>query len=105
MPTLTVDPEVGEYFEVLDQLKGFTKRKKVIMFLGSNIGNLLHPRAIEFLSKLKETMLGDDLLFMGFDQKKDPQTVLDAYNDPTGITEAFNKNILTRINRELDADF
>lgn len=105
MPSLNVDAEVGEYFEVLERLKGFNKRKKVIMFLGSNIGNLRHPKAIEFLTKLKDAMLPEDLLFMGFDQKKNPQTVLDAYNDDTGITAAFNKNILTRINRELKGNF
>ncbi len=105
MPTLNVDAEVGEYFEVLERLKGFNKRKKVIMVLGSNIGNLPHPKAIEFLTKLKEAMLPEDLLFMGFDQKKNPQTILDAYNDETGITEAFNKNVLTRINRELGGNF
>ncbi len=105
MPALTVDAEVGEYFEVLERLKGFNKRKKVIMVLGSNIGNLKHPKAIDFLTKLKDAMLPDDLLFMGFDQKKNPQTILDAYNDEAGITAAFNKNILTRINRELGGNF
>lgn len=105
MPNLNVDAEVGEYFEVLERLKGFNKRKKVIMVLGSNIGNLKHPKAIEFLSKLKDAMLPEDLLFMGFDQKKNPQTILNAYNDETGITAAFNKNVLTRINRELDGNF
>ncbi len=105
MPTLNVDAEVGEYFEVLERLKGFDKRKKVIMVLGSNIGNLLHPNAIAFLSKLKDALLDDDLLFMGFDQKKNPQTILDAYNDKAGITEAFNRNILNRINRELGGNF
>ena len=105
IPKLKVDAEIGEYFEVLERLKGFNKRKKVIMFLGSNIGNLRHPVAIEFLSKLKDSMLPEDLLFMGFDQKKNPQTILDAYNDSAGITEDFNKNILIRINRELGANF
>ncbi|MDN3724720.1 L-histidine N(alpha)-methyltransferase [Aequorivita sp. SDUM287046] len=105
MPLLKVDAEVGEYFEVLERLKGYNKRKKVIMVLGSNIGNLPHTKAIDFLSQLKDTMLSEDLLFMGFDQKKNPQTVLDAYNDETGITAAFNKNILTRINRELGGNF
>lgn len=105
MPILNVDAEVGEYFEVLERLKGFNKRKKVIMVLGSNIGNLKHPKAIEFLSKLKDAMLPDDLLFMGFDQKKEPQKILNAYNDDTGITEAFNKNVLMRINRELGGNF
>lgn len=105
MPHLNVDAEVGEYFEVLERLKGFNKRKKVIMVLGSNVGNLPHPKAIDFLTKLKEAMLPDDLLFMGFDQKKNPQTILDAYNDAAGITAEFNKNILLRINNELDANF
>jgi dimethylhistidine N-methyltransferase len=105
IPTLTVDAEVGEYFEVLERLKGFNKRKKVIIVLGSNIGNLKHPKAIDFLTKLKYTMLPEDLLFMGFDQKKNPQTILNAYNDETGITEAFNKNVLTRINGELGGNF
>ena len=105
IPDLTVDAEKGEYFEVLDRLKQFDARKKVIMVLGSNIGNLLHPRAIEFLTQLKETMNPGDLLFMGFDQKKNPQIILDAYNDPEGITEAFNKNLLHRINGELGGNF
>lgn len=46
-----------------------------------------------------------DLFFVGFDQKKNPQTILDAYNDKTGITEAFNKNVLTRINNEMGGNF
>ena len=105
MPALKVDAEIGEYFEVLERLKSFDKRKKVIMVLGSNIGNLLHPIAIKFLTKLKDAMGEEDLLFMGFDQKKNPQTILNAYNDEAGITEAFNKNVLTRINRELNGNF
>jgi L-histidine N-alpha-methyltransferase len=104
-PAVAVDAEIGEYFEVLERLHQFNNRKKVIMVLGSNIGNLLHPRAIDFLSHLRETMNSGDLLFMGFDQKKDPQTILDAYNDPTGVTAEFNKNLLHRINSEMDANF
>jgi L-histidine N-alpha-methyltransferase len=50
-------------------------------------------------------MQPNDLLFIGFDQKKHPQILLDAYNDTTGITARFNKNLLVRINRELEADF
>lgn len=105
LPNVTVEAETGEYFEVLARLNNYNTRKKAIMVLGSNIGNLLHPRAIDFLSKLKNIMLPEDMLFMGFDQKKDPQTILDAYNDQAGITAAFNKNILTRINRELGGNF
>lgn len=105
LPTLKVEPETGEYFQVLNRLKNYNKTKKVILVLGSNIGNLLHPRAIEFMSSLKDALNPGDLLFMGFDQKKNPQTILDAYNDKEGITAAFNRNILYRINDEFDANF
>ena len=104
-PKIKVSPERGEYFEVLKSLKTASDRKKVIMVLGSNIGNLLHPRAIEFLQQLCDALHEQDVLFIGFDQKKNPQTVLDAYNDSQGVTAAFNKNILTRINQELAGDF
>ncbi|MCO5248997.1 MAG: L-histidine N(alpha)-methyltransferase [Chitinophagales bacterium] len=105
LPTLRVKTEIGEYFGVLERLKNYTQRRKVILMLGSNIGNLLHPQAISFLNKLKNTMNDEDILLMGFDQKKSPDKILAAYNDSTKITEAFNFNILERINRELGADF
>ncbi|WP_299768490.1 L-histidine N(alpha)-methyltransferase [uncultured Dokdonia sp.] len=105
IPGIDIRPQQGTYFEVLEDLASYNSRKKVIMVLGSNIGNLLHPKAIEFLANIREGMNTDDLLFMGFDQKKNPQTILDAYNDKEGITAAFNKNVLHRINSELDANF
>ncbi|OED44119.1 dimethylhistidine N-methyltransferase [Flavobacteriaceae bacterium (ex Bugula neritina AB1)] len=105
LPDISVKGEIGEYFEILDRLHHISDKRKVILFLGSNIGNLQHPKAIEFLKKLNSVMHQDDILFIGFDQKKDPQKVLDAYNDQTGVTAAFNKNVLTRINKELDGNF
>ena len=105
LPSVNVMPLQGTYFETLEQLCTMQHRRKVIMFLGSNIGNLLHPQAVEFLMSIQELMNDDDLLFIGFDQKKDPQTILNAYNDSAGITERFNKNLLARINNELDANF
>ncbi|HSM64571.1 MAG TPA: L-histidine N(alpha)-methyltransferase, partial [Gillisia sp.] len=101
----SVKPQQGTYFKTLERLADYNSRKKVILVLGSNIGNLLHKDAIDFLKQIQEAMSPDDMLFMGFDQKKDPQIILDAYNDPTGVTEAFNKNILERINNELDGNF
>ncbi len=105
LPELQVRPLQGTYFAVLEKLAQYKARKKVILVLGSNIGNLLHDKAIDFLKNIKAGMHHRDMLFMGFDQKKDPQIILEAYNDKTGITAAFNKNLLERINRELDADF
>ncbi len=105
LPKVTVETEQGTYFDALKKINAENGTKKVILFLGSNIGNLLHPQAIEFLKSVERLMEKDDLLFVGFDMKKNPQTILDAYNDPSGITAAFNKNILTRINSELGGDF
>lgn len=105
LPALELVPEKGEYFEILDKLKQLNKRKKMIVMLGSNIGNLLHDKAISFLSRLRQSMNPGDFLFMGFDQKKDPEIIYQAYSDPEGLTARFNKNILARINRELEANF
>ncbi len=105
LPNLNINTLQGTYFDTLKDIGREKSRKKVILFLGSNIGNLLHPNAISFLRQLKDVMDPNDLLFMGMDQKKHPQTVLDAYNDKGGITEAFNKNILKRINKELGGNF
>lgn len=104
-PKLQVAPQQGTYEQVLERLKEYDTRKKVILFLGSNLGNLLPEQAVNFLKKINASMKAEDLLFLGLDQKKHPQKILDAYNDSSGVTEAFNKNLLTRINRELEGNF
>lgn len=105
LPKVSVETRQGTYFETLEEINAENGTKKIILFLGSNIGNLLHPQAVEFLNSVQKLMQKNDLLFVGFDMKKNPQTILDAYNDPGGITAAFNKNVLARINTELDGDF
>ncbi|WP_343487587.1 L-histidine N(alpha)-methyltransferase [Allomuricauda sp. d1] len=105
LPKLAINTLQGTYFETLANIAKTNGRRKVILFLGSNIGNLLHPQAIDFLIQLRDVLGDDDLVFMGMDQKKHPQKILDAYNDKTGITETFNKNILARINKEFGGNF
>lgn len=105
MPDLNISPQQGTYFDVLQDLASYNQRDKVIVVLGSNIGNLRHKKAISFLKNIQQAMTKGDMLFMGFDQKKDPETIRRAYVDSKGVTEAFNKNVLKRINKELDADF
>lgn len=105
LPNLNTQPIQGTYFDTLKDIDEQQQKKKVILFLGSNIGNLLHPDAISFLQQLNAVMQPNDLLFMGMDQKKNPQTILSAYSDKSGVTEAFNKNILQRINTELGGNF
>ncbi|GGW40038.1 L-histidine N(alpha)-methyltransferase [Arenibacter certesii] len=104
-PSLTVTPKQGTYFNMLETIESSESVKNVILFLGSNIGNLSHSQAITFLSQLASGMHSNDMIFVGCDQKKNPQTILNAYNDPKGVTEAFNKNLLHRINSELNANF
>lgn len=105
-PSINIETEQGTYFNILKKLSEQQKdRKMVIVVLGSNIGNLPHKYAVEFLTTIRKSMQPEDLLFMGFDQKKDPQVILNAYNDSQGVTEEFNKNLLSRINEEMNANF
>lgn len=104
-PQLAVQPLNGDYFEMLGQLQGEQGRRKVVLFLGANIGNYTREEARQFLDDLRRQLDPGDLLLIGFDLKKDPDVILQAYNDPAGITAAFNLNLLQRINRELGANF
>ncbi len=105
-PALKVEPLQGEYFAALDALSsaGHVERK-VILFMGSNIGNFQRAGAISFLSALRDHASPGDRAMIGFDLKKNPLTILRAYDDPAGITREFNLNLLDRINRELGGDF
>ena len=105
LPGLTVQSLRGDYFEVLETVNRQTGKKKVILFLGANIGNLTIERARRFLARMAKNMHAGDLLLIGFDLKKDPEVILRAYDDPASITAAFNLNLLARINRELDGHF
>ncbi|GAB4380824.1 MAG: L-histidine N(alpha)-methyltransferase [Salibacteraceae bacterium] len=103
VPQVEVQPKCGEYFQVLDSIS--SPHPKAILFLGSNIGNLLDEKANEFLCLLAKKMKAGDKLLLGADLKKPAHIVLPAYNDSQGITAAFNLNLLTRINRELGGNF
>lgn len=104
-PELQVKSQQGEYFEAISKLKHDETSRNVVLFLGSNIGNFTEEKAVTFLSHLHASLTPGDLLLIGFDLKKDPSVILDAYNDQAGITRAFNLNLLQRINDELDANF
>ncbi len=105
LPELEILPLEGEYFNMLDKATSISKRKKVVLFLGGNIGNMDIEEAKHFCSEVKRKLNPGDLFLIGFDLKKNPHTILAAYNDSAGITSSFNLNLLTRINRELNADF
>ena len=105
LPDLDIYPICDDYFHALEELNKVDFNKKVILFLGSNIGNFRGDDAIPFLKHLHADMREKDQLFIGFDLKKDPHVILDAYNDKKGITREFNYNLLDRINTELGGNF
>ncbi len=78
---------------------------RMVVFLGGTIGNLLPAQRAEFLTSLRAGLAPGDSLLLGTDLVKDPATLVAAYDDTAGVTAAFNKNVLTVINRELDGDF
>jgi len=105
LPGLKMTGLNGEYFDMLKKATSLSSRRKVVMFLGSNIGNMPVSDAEIFCRELRSHLSPDDMLLIGIDLKKNPKTVLAAYNDKQGITKRFNLNLLERINRELHADF
>ncbi len=105
IPNLTVLPIQGDYFEALQRASEISSNRKVLLFLGSNIGNMSPEDSIAFCKKLSQKLNCGDRLIIGFDLKKNPSTVLKAYNDSEGFTSQFNLNLLTRINRELEGNF
>ena len=104
-PDLVIDPLNLEYFEAVESIIRKDTCKKVILFLGSNIGNFKMEEAVIFFTRLGKRLQKGDQLLTGFDLRKDPQVIRAAYNDSSGITSEFNLNLLRRINRELDANF
>lgn len=104
LPNVKVEPQQGDYFDVLASLNQ-RKTPKVVLFLGSNIGNMHDALAAQFLGHLAENMQPKDKLLLGLDLIKPKEIVLPAYNDNQGVTAEFNLNLLRRINQELGADF
>ena len=104
-PNLRVLGVVSDYHSGLAWLEDEVEGPKVILWLGSNVGNFELDEAIEFLRHLKETMNLEDRLLMGTDLKKDRGILEAAYDDAQGVTAQFNLNLLKRINIKLGGDF
>jgi uncharacterized SAM-dependent methyltransferase len=110
--TLSVLPNVNivtyedTYEAGLVQAAGETRGgRALVLFLGSNIGNFDRPGAEEFLRGVRAGLQRDDALLLGADLLKPERALLLAYDDPLGVTAAFNRNLLVRINRELGGNF
>jgi dimethylhistidine N-methyltransferase len=101
---------VGFEREYLDGLAEVAARRKsnqhlFVLFLGSTIGNFDRPAGMQFLADIRATLQPGDSLLLGTDLLKPIPQLLQAYDDPLGVTAAFNKNLLARINHDLGADF
>jgi L-histidine Nalpha-methyltransferase len=104
-PDLEIVPIQGTYRSTLTEKKWEEGMPNLMLFLGSNFGNFVEADAMDLMDYITRALNPQDGLLIGFDLKKDPQLILDAYNDSRGVTREFNLNLLHRINRELDADF
>lgn len=104
-PDMNVQGLNGEYLDMLNKVHESSDRRKVLLFLGSTIGNMEPPRALQFCKELRARLDPGDRMLIGFDLKKHPARILAAYNDAAGLTKQFNLNLLVRINRELGGDF
>ncbi|WP_439487280.1 L-histidine N(alpha)-methyltransferase [Algoriphagus sp.] len=105
LPELEVIPIQSTYRDSLKAQIWENGRPNLILFLGANLGNFGVEEAINIVDHLRVGTKKGDQVLLGFDLKKNPQTILDAYHDSQGVTREFNLNLLDRINRELGGDF
>lgn len=105
--TLSIVGLETSYLEGLEQVAHYRRNGEtlLVLFLGSTIGNFERAAAEEFLRAIRERLFPGDAILLGTDLEKDVVDMVLAYNDPTGVTRAFNLNLLARINRELGGNF
>jgi L-histidine Nalpha-methyltransferase len=104
IPGIELNPVVADYTSGLPFLKSL-KGRKLILYIGSSIGNFEPIQASAILSTIRASMSRGDAVLLGTDMRKSPKRLIPAYDDAAGVTAAFNKNVLVRINHELGADF
>jgi dimethylhistidine N-methyltransferase len=105
IPGLCMQGFAGEYFEMLSEINKISFERKLVLFLGANIGNFKFNEMPVFCKNLHNLLASGDMVLIGFDLKKEPEKILAAYDDKSGYTKEFNLNLLRRINKELMADF
>ena len=104
-PLLEIVAVAAEYHEGLRHLRSECDRPRLILWLGSSIGNFTRAEATTFLRRIQGTMTPLDRMLVGVDLRKDRAALEAAYDDAAGVTAAFNLNLLTRINHELNGNF
>ena len=105
-PGLDVRAVVSDFEEHLGlPARGDAPAPRLVAFLGSTIGNLLPDERARFLSRIRSSLAPGDSFLLGTDLVKDPAVLVAAYDDSSGVTAAFDKNVLAVLNAELGADF
>jgi L-histidine Nalpha-methyltransferase len=104
-PGLSVVAVAAEYRDGLRLVRAEVEGRRLMLWLGSNVGNLGRREAVRFLSAVRKDLQADDRFLIGIDLRKDRQTLERAYDDAAGVTARFNLNLLARINRELGGGF
>ena len=105
-PGISLVPVCADFTRPRDlPVNGGLPARRVVYFPGSTIGNFTPSAAVELLERTASLCSGGGGMLLGVDLKKEPAIIEAAYNDGQGVTAAFNRNLLVRINRELDADF
>jgi dimethylhistidine N-methyltransferase len=102
---LLVTAYVADYNAGLHRIAQEHFAQKLVIFLGSSIGNFEPRQALELLQRIRENLDSDDYFLLGTDMQKDAAVLHAAYNDAQGVTAAFNLNLLRRINHELGGEF
>ena len=104
-PSLRVTGYVADYRRGLERIAARFRGPRLILFLGSSLGNYGPEEAVELLQAIGRSMRSQDRLLLGTDLLKDPVILEAAYDDSRGVTASFNRNLLRRMNRELGSDF
>ena len=105
LPEVTVEPIVADYTEGMRQNSSVQSGRRLVLYIGSSIGNFSPEDAVEVLRGVRAQLSPGDCLLLGTDMVKDAQMLHQAYDDAAGVTARFNMNVLTRINRELEGNF
>jgi L-histidine N-alpha-methyltransferase len=105
LPEVNVQPIVADYTEGMRQNSAAHSGRRLVLYIGSSIGNFSPADAVEVLRGVRAQLSSGDCLLLGTDMVKDAQMLHVAYDDAAGVTARFNMNVLTRINRELEGNF
>lgn len=105
LPGVIVCPRVQDYMQDLELDPTLPNERRLLLYIGSSIGNFEPGESLMLLERVRAAVEPGDCFLLGVDLVKDEAVLQAAYDDAGGVTAAFNRNVLVRLNRELDADF